>query len=119
MMTRNEFIFSNALKHKLSRHLAFWLIFSLHFIIQNLLIGGPGEGKTYRSFFDSSVHLLYFLPFYILSTYFLIYFLLPKFFYPHKWIGFIVSFLSFYLLHFIFIYYAGVLYMHHTTNRLL
>ena len=70
MMTRNEFIFSNALKHKLSRHLAFWLIFSLHFIIQNLLIGGPGEGKTYRSFFDSSVHLLYFLPFYILSTYF-------------------------------------------------
>jgi two-component system LytT family sensor kinase len=118
-MTRSNFIFSNATKHKLSRHLAFWLIFSLHFIIQNLLIGGPGEANTYRSFLDSSVHLLYFIPFYILSTYFLIYFLLPKFFYPQKWIEFIFSFLALYLIHFIIIYYAGVLYLHHTTNQLL
>ena len=115
-MTLNKFIFSNQLKHRLARHLAFWLLFSLHFIIQNLIVGGPSEGKTSRTFLESFLHFLYFLPIYLASTYFFIEVILPKFLYLRKWAGFIGSFLLLLSACFVAIYYSGVFYLQNTMK---
>jgi hypothetical protein len=115
-MTLNKFIFSNQLKHRLARHMAFWLIFSLHFVIQNLMIGGPGEAKTSRTFSQSFFHFLYFLPIYLLSTYFFIEVLLPEFLYQRRYAGFIISSLLLFSVNFIIIYYSGVFYLHNTLK---
>ncbi len=116
-MTLNNFIFSNALKFSFARHLAFWTVFSLHFVIQNLMIGGPGEASTSRTFPESFGHFLYFLPTYLLSTYLVIEVLLPKFLYPRRWAGFIFSFLLLFSISFVSIYYSGVLYIHHSMKQ--
>ena len=116
LMTWNNFIFSNQLKHRLARHLAFWLVFSLHFVIQNLMIGGPGEAKTSRTFQESFFHFLYFLPIYLLSTYFFIEIILPKFLYPRRWAGFIISSLLLFAVSFILIYYSGFFYLNNTLK---
>jgi histidine kinase len=114
---QHDLIFSNQLRHKIARHLFFWIAFSLHFIIQNLMIGGPGEAKTSRTFLESSSHFLYFLPIYLLSTYFFIEFLLPKFLFKQRYAAFAFSFLVLFAVNFIAIYYAGLLYLHNVTGQ--
>ena len=115
-MTLNKFIFSDESKYKITRHIVFWLAFTFHFVIQNLMIGGPGEGKTSRTFLQSFHHFLYFLPIYFLSTYFFILIVLPKFLYPRRWAAFILVFLLLFAVTSVFIYYAGVLYLHNDMN---
>jgi sensor histidine kinase YesM len=80
------------------------------------MIGGPGEGKTSRSFLESFLHFLYFLPVYVASTYFLLEILLPKYIYKRRWVSFIVSFLFLFFLTYTGIYYCGVIYLHYTNN---
>lgn len=80
------------------------------------MIGGVGEAKTSRTFMESFFHFLYFLPVYLLSTYFFIEVLLPKFLYHRKWAGFIISSLLLFLVSFISIYYSGVFYLHNTMK---
>lgn len=113
-MTSQEFIFSKKPTVKLLRHFLFWLLFSLHFIIQNLMIGGPGEAKTSRTFFESFVHLLYFLPVFLLSTYFFLQIILPATLFKKKYLLF--SFSSILLLSFSIAgcYWMGKLYIHNT-----
>src|ERR1044071_5232249 len=100
-MNTHEFIFSNQLKYRLGRHVIFWILFSLHFIIQNLMIGGPGEGKTSRTFLQSASHFLYFLPIYFLSAYFLMTVLLPKFLFKKRYTVFAFASLFLFALSFI------------------
>ena len=116
-MNTHEFIFSSQLKYRLGRHLVFWILFSLHFIIQNLMIGGPGEAKTSRTFLESASHFLYFLPIYLLSTYFFIEVLLPKFLFKQRYTAFAFSFLVLFVVSFIAIYYAGMFYLHNATGK--
>jgi hypothetical protein len=114
-MTSQEFIFSKKTTVKLLRHFLFWLLFSLHFIIQNLMIGGPGEAKTHRTFFESFVHLLYFLPVFLLSTYFFLQVILPATLFKKKYLLF--SSASLFLLAFSIAgcYWMGKLYIHNTN----
>ena len=116
-MTLNTFIFSTQLKHRITRHLVFWILFSLHFIIQNLMIGGPGEGKTSRTFLESASHFLYFLPIYLLSTYFFIEVLLSNFLFRQRYTAFTFSFLILFAISFMAIYYAGIFYLHNATGK--
>ena len=116
-MNRNDFIFSNQLKYRFGRHLVFWVLFSLHFIIQNLMIGGPGEAKTSRTFLESASHFLYFLPIYLASTYFFIEVLLPKFLFRQRYNAFAFSFLLLFAVSFLAIYYAGLFYLHNATGK--
>ena len=116
-MNTHEFIFSNQLRYRLGRHIVFWMLFSLHFIIQNLMIGGPGEAKTSRTFLESASHFLYFLPIYLISTYFFIEILLPKFLFRQRYTAFAFSFLVLFATSFIAIYYAGVFYLHNATGK--
>ena len=116
-MNTHEFIFSNRSKYRLGRHLIFWILFSLHFIIQNLMIGGPGEAKTSRTFLESASHFLYFLPIYLLSTYFFIEVLLPRFLFKQRYTAFAFSFLVLFVISFIAIYNAGIFYLHNATGK--
>jgi sensor histidine kinase YesM len=116
-MNAHEFIFSGRLKYRIGRHLVFWLLFSLHFIIQNLMIGGPGEGKTSRAFLESASHFLYFFPIYLLSTYFFIEVLLPDFLFEQRYPVFVFSFLILFAISFMAIYYAGMFYLHNATGK--
>jgi len=116
-MNSHEFIFSNEPKYRVGRHFVFWILFSLHFIIQNLMIGGPGEAKTSRTFLESASHFLYFLPIYLLSTYFFIEFVLPQFLFKRRYTGFAFSFLVLFIASFIAIYYAGIFYLHNATGK--
>ena len=116
-MNTNEFIFSNQLKYRFGRHFVFWILFSLHFIIQNLMIGGPGEGKTSRTFLQSTSHFLYFLPIYLSSTYLFIQILLPRFLFKRRYIAFASSFVILFTINFIAIYYAGLFYLSNTTGK--
>ena len=116
-MNTHEFIFSDQLKYRIGRHLVFWILFSLHFIIQNLMIGGPGEAKTSRTFLESASHFLYFLPLYLLSAYLFIEVLLPKFLFKQRYTAFSFSFLILFAISFIAIYYAGMFYLHNTIGK--
>ncbi|MFC0772451.1 sensor histidine kinase [Terrimonas alba] len=118
-MNTHEIIFSNQPKYRIGRHAIFWILFSLHFIIQNLMIGGPGEGKTSRTFLQSASHFLYFLPIYLLATYFLMEVLLPKLLFKKRYTAFALSFLFLFVLSFIAVYYAGLMYLHQSTGKLL
>jgi len=118
-MTLNKFIFSDQPKTRLARHLVFWLIFSLHFVIQNLMIGGPGEGKTSRTFLQSFLHFLYFLPIYLVSTYVFIELILPTFLFRQRYIAFTFYFLLLFTLNFVAVYYSGMIYLGIPANQAL
>lgn len=87
-MDSQEFIFSRQPKFRLARHLLFWIVLSLHFIIQNLMVGGAGEARTYRTFTESAVNLLYFLPIFVVSTSFFLEILLPNLLFRGKYLAF-------------------------------
>lgn len=78
-MAVNEFIFSSKLKYRLARHLVFWGMYYLYTVINNL----PDiKIKTFtdpllysNAFYDA----LAFLPIYLFSVYFSVYFILPKY----------------------------------------
>jgi sensor histidine kinase YesM len=93
------------------------MVFSLHFIIQNLMIGGPGEAKTSRTFLQSASHFLYFLPIYLLFTFLVIQVLLPRFLFKRRYGIFTFLFLLLFALSFVSIYYAGLLSLSHTTGK--
>src|SRR6186997_2408551 len=116
-MNTHEIIFSDQLKYRIGRHVVFGILFSLHFIIQNLMIGGPGEAKTSRTFLESASHFLYFLPLYLLSAYLFIEVLLPKFLFKQRYTAFSFSFLILFAISFIAIYYAGMFYLHNATGK--
>lgn len=59
-MTGFEFIFSDKPVNRLFRHVLFWAVLALHFVIQNLLIGGFNESLKQRSFLESVYYLLFF-----------------------------------------------------------
>ncbi len=80
------------------------------------MIGGPGEAKTSRTFLESTFHFLYFLPIYLASTYFFIEVLLPKFLFGQRYTVFSFSFLTLFILNFIAVYYAGMVYLHNAFH---
>jgi sensor histidine kinase YesM len=80
------------------------------------MIGGPGEAKTSRTFLESASHFLYFLPIYLLSTYFFKEILLPKFLFKRRYTAFAFSFLFLFALSYVAVYCAGLLYLHHSTG---
>lgn len=115
-MNLHPFIFSNKTKSRLSRHFVFWLLFTLHFVVQNLMVGGAGEGKTHRTFAESFFHSLYFLPIYVAATYLFIEVLLPTFLYRQRYVTFSASALLLFAGSFVALYYAGVLYLHQSKK---
>lgn len=76
------------------------------------MIGGPGEGRTSRTFSESAIHLLYFLPIYLLSTYVFMQLLLPVLLTKKKYFLFALLFGGLFSATCLAISYAGVFYIH-------
>ena len=90
-MTLTEFIFSNQLKHRLARHLALWIAFSVYFFIVNFFPRNANDlvaSKTYLEAFQKMIYI----PVSIFSVYMSIYFLLPRFILKEKYFGFFILF---------------------------
>jgi Histidine kinase len=76
-VTAYQFTFSNEFNPRLSRHLSFWIFYYIYTIIINL----PGislkilsDPELYKS---ATQEALYYLPVYLFSVYFSLYFILP------------------------------------------
>ncbi|MEO5781625.1 MAG: hypothetical protein ABIQ07_00040, partial [Ginsengibacter sp.] len=111
-MTSQEFIFSNKPYHRFNRHIVFWLIFSLHFFIQNLIIGTANEALNPRTPLQSLIAISYFLPIYIISTYFFIELVIPAFLFKRRYTIFFIATAALLLFNFAACYLSGVLYEH-------
>jgi hypothetical protein len=110
-MTSYDFIFSNKLGPKASRHFAFWMVLIFHFIIQNLIIGGVNEGVRRRGLADSAFYALFFFPVYILFVYILIEEILPLFLFRRKYILSFGLFAGILFTNVILCYFIGIFYM--------
>lgn len=115
-MTGYEFIFSNKPGKRFYRHTAFWLVFALHFIIQNLMVGGIDEALKNRSFIDSAFNALFFFPVYLLSVYIFIYVVLPFSLSRSKYLLFFCWITCLLVLDFIGCFFSGALYIHVTSH---
>jgi len=78
-LTAYQFTFSNEFKARLLRHLSFWAFYYLYTLI-TLLPGISYQVLTDTEFYKSAtLEALYFLPVYLFSVYFSLYFILPGF----------------------------------------
>ena len=111
-MTSYDFIFSNKPHHRFYRHISFWLAFSLHFFIQNLIIGKANEALNPRSPLESLINISYFLPVYIISTYIFIDLVIPSFLFRTEVHKFFISKRALLIFNFFACYFSGVLYEH-------
>ena len=91
-MTLNNFIFSNQLKHRLSRHLVLWISFSVYFFIVNFFPRSEQDFFVLKTYTDALWRMIY-LPVSIISIYISIYFLLPRFIFTRKYFQFIILFI--------------------------
>ena len=115
-MTRYNFIFSNEPGYRISRHIAFWSVLLLHFVIQNLIVGGFNEAVTPRSFPDSIYYSCYFFPIYIVFVYLFIYLLIPFFLFRNRYTLFFFSLVISLIAECIACNFTGMLYIHKTRN---
>jgi sensor histidine kinase YesM len=111
-LTRYQFVFSNKPIHRITRHLVFWLLFTIHLASQNILIGGYKEAERYRSFSEITTYLAFFLPFIIITSYVFMYFVLPRYVFIYRITAFIISIPVIFTVNIFAAYYAGVLYIH-------
>ncbi len=85
-MKTYDFIFSNRLSHRLSRHLIFWIVFLIYFYSVSFLPIKPedlGDSKTYLNGFQ----LMIYIPVSFISVYLSIYFLLPRYILKEKYLS--------------------------------
>jgi len=90
-MTLNNFIFSNQLKHRLSRHLALWIGFSVYFFVVNFFPKNAQDLVASKTYIEAFQRMIY-LPVSIISVYISIYFLLPRFILKGKYFRFFILF---------------------------
>ena len=107
-----NFIFSNRPLDRLGRHLAFWAVFIGHYSLQNLLVGGPHEAASYRTIPAVLQYDAFFFPTFLLSSYFFMYVIIPRFLLQRKVAAFVLSFSGLMLVNLFSAYYTGLLYVH-------
>lgn len=108
-MTQHEFIFSNKLSHRVTRHLAFWIAFGLVFTVLN--VADPLGGYFNEAAVIRVLHSdLYNLPFCIICVYIFSNFLFPVFLKKKKYAKFISGFILVAALGVWIEYYAAVFY---------
>jgi sensor histidine kinase YesM len=90
-MTLNQFIFSNQLRHRLGRHLALWILFSVYFFVVNFFPRSEQDLFVSKTYTDALGRMIY-LPVSIISVYISIYFLLPRFILKGKYFKLIILF---------------------------
>jgi hypothetical protein len=96
-MNKHPFIFSDVLKYRLQRHLAFWTFWWLFMSFLYAFTPGPIKTPYVQRIPLSIVESLLFLPAHIFLAYGLMYFVVPRFLLKNKylWTGFWVLILFF------------------------
>ncbi len=107
-----KFIFSNRPLYRLGRHLAFWVVFIFHYSLQNMLIGGAHEAAHYRSIPEVIQYDAFFFPAFLLSSYFFMYVIIPRFLLQRKIAAFVLSFSGLMLVNIFRPIIPGLLYIH-------
>jgi len=92
-MNTHEFIFSNQLKHRLSRHFTLWIVFCIYFFIVNFVPTSAADFTNVKAY-TTAFHKLMYIPVSILSAYITAYFLLPRFLLKGKYFTFAVFFIG-------------------------
>ena len=90
-MTINDFIFSNQPRHRLARHLVFWILYCTFFFLQSIAVREYQEFFTAKPYFTALMNLCVYAPFFIGATYFFIYYLMKK-----KYFLFVLGFIAVY-----------------------
>lgn len=97
-MTANEFIFSNQKKHRLTRHLVFWGIYTLYFYPQSIWYPDRLEQLlNWQVYYDALLNFACFIPACIFAVYVSIYILLPAFLQRKRYTEFIMLFIALFL----------------------
>ena len=92
-MTAHDFIFSDKVKHRVTRHLVLWAVFCLYFFIVNFL---PGNAKDFTDMkaYTVAFHKMIYIPVSILSAYITAYILLPRYLLKEKYFAFTILFVG-------------------------
>ena len=92
-MTSYDFIFSDNLKHRLSRHFTLWIIFCVYFFIVNFVPTSAADFTNAKAYV-TAFHKLIYIPVSILSAYITAYFLLPRFLLKGRYFSFAILFIA-------------------------
>lgn len=111
-MTNYDFIFSDRPSTRIFRHVSFWVVFSIHFFIQSLLVPGVNEALTPRTPLESLTNISYFIPIYVLSVYIFIELIIPRLLFRNRYPIFFISTAALLLFNFAACYLSGLLYEH-------
>lgn len=111
-MTSYDFIFSDKPSTRVLRHVSFWIVFSIHFFIQSLLVPGVQEALTPRTPLQSFTNISYFIPIYVFSVYIFIEFLIPRLLFRNRYTIFFFSTAALLLFNFAACYLSGMVYEH-------
>ena len=92
-MTVHDFIFSDKVKQRVTRHLVLWALFCLYFFVVNFL---PGNAKDFTDLktYTVAFHKMIYIPISILSAYITAYILLPRYLLQEKYFRFIILFIG-------------------------
>src|SRR5581483_3851126 len=80
------FIFSDAPKYRIRRHLAFWVFWWLFQGVLYSVIGFSDIGPYYLQLADSTCESLVYLTMHIFLSYSLMYFVIPRYVLTHKYV---------------------------------
>ena len=78
-MANQDFIFSNKVRYRLLRHLSFWAVYYVYTVLNSLSTLKITAAFTASLFRNTLNEALQFLPLYLFSVYFSIYFILPQY----------------------------------------
>ena len=109
-----DFIFSNKTSYRVKRHLTFWLIYCIYFYLQSIPPKTYDEFFVLKTYYIALMNLCCFAPVFIATTYFFIYYLLPKIIKNNKYFRFIVGFLLLYIAGTFINYFTAEIFLYYT-----
>jgi hypothetical protein len=95
-VSTSAFFLSGEFRHRIARHLVFWLAYLSYFYIQSVAPAKYGEFFVADTWYYAFLNVSCFGPVLIAMVYFSIYFLLPRFLIPKRYGLFILAFLLLY-----------------------
>ena len=96
-MNFSAFFLSGEPRHCFARHSLFWLVYLSYFYIQSLAPGNYSKFFVSATWYYALLNVFSFAPVLIAMVYISIYFLLPRFLVPKRYVAFIAGFLLLYL----------------------
>lgn len=107
-MTGRELIFSAERRHRVARHLAFWVIYTFYFYPQGIWYPETIDHLLKPAvYLEALINFSFFMPACILATYTGIYVLLPRFLQKKRYQSFLISFMMLFLVCLALNYYAS------------